>query len=369
MKTITIQAAECRLPLPRPIILGPVSIRTRDFVALRITTDNGLVGDALGYTRGTPLLQTLRHVGHHFLGVSPHHRKGAVEAFVKASINGRGAFVRAVSLLDIALHDLAAKAVELPLFRLLGGARTRIPASGVAGYYLNERAPDDVRDEVSEMLDSGYPRVKIMIGGADAAADASLVALISKVARGRLGVDAHWSWDTLADALRTCIRLDDEGLAFLEDPFAPHRSRLMPQLQERLRTPLACGEDMPDVDSLAALSREIPILRVDATTCGGISAACAAIQVAGLNGCEVFPHIHHQLHAHLAAVYSEATFVEVIPEYTGADPAHLLLKRIPPVIDGMVHLDETPGAGTELNWDAVEKYATESFTLALNDQP
>jgi L-alanine-DL-glutamate epimerase-like enolase superfamily enzyme len=368
MKTITIQAAECRLPLPRPINLGPVTIRTRDFVALRMTTDNGLIGDALGYTRGTPLLQTLRHIGNNFLGVSPHHRNGVIDGFVRANVNGRGTFVRAVSLLDIALHDLAAKAVELPLFRLLGGARTRIPASGVAGYYLKERTAEDVRDEVSGLIDDGYSRAKIMIDGGDVEADVALVSLVSKVARGRLGIDAHWSWDSLADALKTCSRLDDEKLVFLEDPFGPHRSRLMPRLQQFLKTPLACGEDVSDIDSLAAISRDIPILRVDATTCGGVAAACAAIQVAGLNGCEVFPHIHHQLHAHLAAVYPQAAYVEVIPESTGADPAHLLLARLPPVVDGMVQLDETPGAGTELNWDAVERYATDSFTLTTNDK-
>jgi L-alanine-DL-glutamate epimerase-like enolase superfamily enzyme len=231
---------------------------------------------------------------------------------------------------------------------------------------MHERTAEDSRDEVARLLEDGYRRAKIMIGGTAPEADANLVALASKRAGERLGVDAHWSWDSIPNALSTCRRLDDFGLAFLEDPFGPHRNRLMPQLQKFLRTPLACGEDISDVDTLAAISREMPVLRIDATTCGGITAACAAIQVAGLNGCEVFPHIHHQLHVHLAAVYPEVKFVEVIPEETGADPAHLLLSRLPPVVDGMIEVDEEPGAGTMLDWASVEKYAVSSFTLEID---
>lgn len=366
MKVLSIQAAECKLPLPRSIVLGPVAIKTRDFVALRMISDSGMVGEALGYTRGTALLQTLRHIGETFLGVSPHHRKSAVDKFLRAHVNGRSTFIRAISLIDIALYDLAAKSVDLPLFRLLGGECRKIPVSGVAGYYLHERTQMDVRDEVVGLLDRDYPRVKIMIDGSDCGSDARLVSLTSKAARGRLGVDAHWSWDSIPAALQAFSRIDDEGLAFLEDPFAPHRINLMPHLQRFLKTPLACGEDVTDVDTLAVISRDVPILRIDATTCGGITAACAAIQAAGLNGCEVFPHIHHQLHAHLAAAYPEVGFVEVIPEETGADPAHLLLHNLPPVTDGAVQAGDEPGAGTTLNWEAVGTYATDRFTLALD---
>ena len=62
MKITEIRIAECRLPLPRPIRLGPVEIRTRDFVAVRVYTDGGIMGDALGYPRGTALFESLKRM-------------------------------------------------------------------------------------------------------------------------------------------------------------------------------------------------------------------------------------------------------------------------------------------------------------------
>jgi L-alanine-DL-glutamate epimerase-like enolase superfamily enzyme len=365
MKTVRLQAAECRLPLPRPIKLGPVEIRTRDFVALRLTTDNGLQGDAIGYPRGTPLLQTVEHVGQRFLGISPTQRKSVVERFLSSMVNGRPAFIRAVSLFDMALTDLAAKAVRLPLFRMLGGDRNRVPVMAVSGYYLNERRAEDVRDEVLRRLDEGYPRVKIMLGGHSADADTHLVSTVSKVAQGKLGVDVHWSWNTINEAFETCRRIDGHDLRFIEDPFGAHRTRLMGPLQARLKTPLACGEDMPDADALFALTDVVSVLRVDATTCGGFAAAAAVIQAAGFRGCEVLPHVHLPVHAQLAGAYAEISHVEIIPEETMADPVHHLLLRHPAIVEGMLHVDEEPGAGTALNWDAVTHYAIGTVDIEL----
>ena len=63
MRITRVLAAECSLPLPRPIRLGPVEIKTREFVALRLETDTGLFGDALGYPRGGPLPRPLHWQG------------------------------------------------------------------------------------------------------------------------------------------------------------------------------------------------------------------------------------------------------------------------------------------------------------------
>ena len=55
MKLTGLQLAACSIPLPRPIRLGPVMITSRDFVALRLLTESGIYGDAIGYPRGSAL--------------------------------------------------------------------------------------------------------------------------------------------------------------------------------------------------------------------------------------------------------------------------------------------------------------------------
>ena len=59
MKLTALRIAECRVPLPREIRLGDTRITTRDFVCLRLETDTGIQGEALGYVRGTPLFAVL----------------------------------------------------------------------------------------------------------------------------------------------------------------------------------------------------------------------------------------------------------------------------------------------------------------------
>ena len=361
MRTLTVRAAECRLPLPRPIRLGPVSITTRDFVALRITTDNGLVGDALGYTRGTPLLASVGSLARNFLGVDPRERIALIDGARRGFVNGAPAFVRALSLFDIALADLVCKSVELPLFRLLGGGRTRVPALGVAGYFLGERSVESVRDEVAALMDSGFARAKVMLAGDAPRRDAKLVEATFAAANGALAADAHWSWRSVAEALETCRLIDDVGLLFLEDPFGPNMPAHLARLQGFLKTPLAAGEDAPDLDSLRAIGKVAAVLRIDATTCGGIAAAASAIASAAGDACDIFPHVHHNLHAQLAGAFPEIRFVEIIPEETGADPAHHLLRRMPRMEDGMVLVCEEPGAGYDLDWDAVERFCVSTF--------
>ena len=177
MKITRIIGAECKLPLPRPIRLGPVEIKTRDFVALRLETDAGISGDALGYPRGTALSASAERLAPLALGRDVHARRGVTEDLLNAFINGRPTFVKAASLYDIALWDAAAKEVEQPLATLLGGGRTRAPVMVVAGYYPDVRPVADICDEVRRRIDEGYERIKIMIRGDDALADLTLVDL------------------------------------------------------------------------------------------------------------------------------------------------------------------------------------------------
>lgn len=363
MKVVKIEAAECQLPILHPIKLGPVTIQTRDFVALRLTTNAGVVGDALGYTRATPLLQTVEHIASLFIDADPLERAAITHDFQRAHVNGGPAFVRAVSLFDIALTDAAAKFLNVPLYKLLGGNRTEIPVLAIAGYYLNERSPESVRDEVSRLIGDGFPRTKIMLSGSDAAGDRYLAELCTDAAKGALAVDAHWAWQSVAEALETCRRLDDLGLLFLEDPFGPNRPTHLARLQALLRTPIAAGEDSIDANALDAIGNAALVLRVDATTCGGIEAATHAIHAASAAGCDILPHVHHHLHAQIAGAMPQIRFVEVIPEQTGADPAHLLLAETPTLKNGHVRLTGSPGAGCNLHWPNVERYAVRSVTV------
>jgi L-alanine-DL-glutamate epimerase-like enolase superfamily enzyme len=363
MKISQIQIAECRIPLPRVLTLGTTQIRTRDYVAVRVETDSGIAGEALGYTRGTPLFECLEILGRRVLGRDPLMRAQLIASVENSNVPGRASFPRAVSLLDIACWDILAKYSQLPLFRLLGGLRSEVGATAVAGYYMDLRAIPEIVDEIAALFDCGYSRVKFMLNGNDPEFDRAYLAAVSKNPGGPLAADAHWSWSSVTQAKRFCRDLDSYGLDFLEDPFAASDWRLTRELQNHLATPIAAGEDVQNSRALRDLVAGIGILRVDATTCGGISGAIEAIHHAHGAGKTVFPHVWAPLHVHLACAFSCVESVEVIPESTGADPLEQLLHYIPHLQDGKLRPSEEPGAGVFLNWNGIEKAAHRTAAL------
>ena len=361
LKVTRVLAAECKLPVAKPIRLGPVEIVTRDFVALRLETDSGVRGEAISYSRGTALLESVAKLAPHIMGTEVQYRRRTMDGVLQRFVNGRAGFIRAASLLDIALWDLAAKEVQLPLYRMLGGYRTQVPVMVVAGYYLDSRSVDDVISEVKSLVNEGYQRIKVMISGTNPRFDEQLIEGAKAVAGNRLCADAHWAFRNVADAYATCRLLEKYDLTFIEDPFAPYQSDLNIELRRLLRTPLAYGEDLPDGQTLHSAINSTEYLRLDATTCGGVSQAIASAEEAGIRGRSVLPHVFLPLHAQLAGSLQAIDAVEYIPVSTRACPMFELLARTPKIEAGMLTIDEAPGAGFELDWSEVERTKSSVF--------
>jgi L-alanine-DL-glutamate epimerase-like enolase superfamily enzyme len=99
-------------------------------------------------------------------------------------------------------------------------------------------------------------------------------------------------------------------------------------------TPIAAGEDVYGAQTVSDLVTGIDILRVDATTMGGITGAIEAIALAAGRGRTVLPHVFWPLHVHLASAFPAVEGVEVIPATFGADPLDRLLAHMPVTKDG-----------------------------------
>lgn len=357
MRIAKIRIAECGLALPRILRLGSTEITARDYVVIRVETESGAYGEAIGYPRGTPLFEVAGNMARQIMGQDASMRREVMLRLEHRNIPGRAALTRGLSLFDIALWDLACKAAGQPLFRYLGGLRTEAPVTAVAGYYMDQRPIADIADEVSRLIDSGYQRVKIMLKGDDPGFDKEYASAVSKRAPGRVAADAHWSWATLTEAKRLCRDLDQMGLNFIEDPFAATDWRLTHELQRELDTPIAAGEDVFGIRAFSDLVQGIDLLRVDATTCGGVTGAIEAIHVAGAAGRTVFPHVFAPLHIHLACAFPNVEGVEFIPRDSGADPLEALLLDCPEVQDGRIKPSEEAGVGIRIDWQGAERSA------------
>ena len=364
MEITEVKIAECCIPLPRILRLGAVEIHTRDYVVICIETEDGVCGEAIGYPRGTPLFETASTMARKLLGKNAVMRRELMLGLELANVPARAGLTRALSLMDIALWDIACKRAQQPLYQFIGGLRNTADVTVVAGYYVDQRSIDDVADEVRALKDSGCRRMKIMLKGDDPTFDRNYASVVAGVMPGGLAADAHWSWSTFTEARRACRELDDIGLSFIEDPFAASDIRLTHELRRDLVTPIAAGEDIFGPQIVSDLVNGIDILRVDATTIGGITGAVEAINIAAAAGRTVFPHVFSPIHVHLACAFPNVESVELITEESGADPLHLLLRNVPAVKDGKMSPSPEPGIGISVDWDAVEKLSRRHAVIA-----
>ena len=163
------------VPLPRPVAWSNVSVSSREYVLVWIDADNGQTG--LGFTVGsrfgnggtfiasavTELLAPLL-VGRDAFELE---RFSEDMAFQTLLLGRRGAVMRAISAVDIALWDLLALSTGRPLCDLLGRYRSRVPAYASGGYYYSDDPKKDLaelEEEVRRHVDLGFRAVKIKTG-------------------------------------------------------------------------------------------------------------------------------------------------------------------------------------------------------------
>lgn len=358
----TIDIVRCSLPLEHAVHIGRTTYHEREYVAVLLTTASGLEGHAVGYTRGLPLDASLAMLAPDVLGGRVSERTEVMSRVIASHINASGSLGRALSLVDIAMADALARHAGLPLWRMLGGARSHVPVMAVAGYRAMERGVDEVVDEVRRLIDAGFSAIKLHT------VDVPIVSAVLRVVDDdiHIGVDASMAWTSIPEALRTCRRLDDLGLAFIEDPFTPERWRLSRDLAMSLRTPIAAGEDAVGPAALLDLTRAVGILRIDATVSGGFDAVLDVASVAASRGVEVMTHAFPDQHAHLAGA-RVVGMVEMIPDETGLNPVGRLLARRQVVVAGQLTLSEEPGHGAPLDRQALAEAASAWITHSADE--
>ena len=268
-------------------------------------------------------------------------------------------FMRALSAVDIALWDLKARVAGLPLWQLIGGARSRVPISVAGGYPASDRSLADLAAEMADYAARGFRMVKIAAG--DLAEDTARLT----AARHALGdsfslsYDAHWAWRDLLSVVPVVRRWRSLELAFVEDPYPSEFVALSVRLRSETGARLALGEDGVGRWSFRELlERQQPdILRIDATVMGGISEAIKVYALASTLGVPVLPHVFPEIHQHLGAAYPGILAVEMTDPTYETESLYRLFRRWVKVEDGEMVAPTEPGLGVELDEDAVERFA------------
>jgi D-arabinonate dehydratase len=360
MKITEVRAITCDVPLSRPIILGEIRYDARDYLMVEVRTDEGLSGIGFGNARRAPLAEiVVNNLAPLLLGHDPAliERLWDRMYYSNLLIGQRGLFMRALSAVDIALWDLKGKVAGMPVWQLLGGFRDRVPALMAGGYPAAGKDADDLQREVADYIARGFRKVKI--AAEDLAADTSrLEAARASSPDFQLMYDAHWSWRDIAKLLPVVRRWEALELDWIEDPFPSELTGLTARLHDQIHIPLALGEDLAGRWAFRDLLHQgtADVIRVDATSAGGLSEAVRICALAGVEGLPVSPHSFPEVHVHLGAGLSQVNVVEVTDPPQEINLLHRLLLSRLDIQNGEVLAPSSPGLGVEVNWTAVAQY-------------
>jgi L-alanine-DL-glutamate epimerase-like enolase superfamily enzyme len=361
MRITDVRAVTCDVPVPRPIIMGDLRYDSRDYVVVEVLTDEGISGIGLGMARYAPVAEIVeKNLKPLLIGQDPLLTEHLWDRmyYLNLIISRHGIFMRALSAVDIALWDIKGKVAGMPIWKLLGGHRTRMPVLMAGGYVAADKTVDDLADEVSGYVARGFRQVKIAAGRLDEDTDRLRAARRAAVNGTKLMYDVHWGWRDPVEALRAVRRWEDLDLTWIEDPFPPEPSQPIARLRQGTTIPIAIGEEIGGRWGVQRVLQErlADIVRVDATTAGGFTEVVKICALAATEGLPVSPHVYPEIHIHLASALPSVMHVEMTDPAQGIEGLHFLMASTMEVRGGEATAPERPGLGYEIDRAAVEKY-------------
>jgi D-galactarolactone cycloisomerase len=372
MKITALEVFVLRAPdTDRPHWVSHFSVASVSEVLVRLRTSDGIegFGVATSYASAAPITQAFRNgIAEQILGMDALAPERLHEALLSLTSQrlahekgwGREALVRIAAAVDIACWDIIGKIARLPLHRLLGGYRDRVPCYVTCAYYRDGKDLIELRDEMQKLKAQGHTAFKAKVGGVTVAQDMKRLEVVRDVigSDNDLMIDANRAWD-LATATEAVRLLEPLKPRWLEEPvrWADDRRELK-LLSQRTRIPLSAGESEPTAFGCRALLEEqaIQILQFDCTMFGGFTEGRKLAALCELNHVQVAPHHDCFIHAPLVASTPAGCTVESFAD-PARDPLQAELFDNPPhIANGWVTLNDAPGLGLTLADAALRKF-------------
>lgn len=385
MKITEVEAIPMSVPIENKVG-APISIPHAQEIAdvvfgayrttlVRVSTDEGVQGVGECMVRLAPLATAavIDEIAPVLIGKDPRDTRYLWELMYGLMMNRghqKGFFIEAISGIDIALWDIAGKARDEPIYRLLGGAQRSKLRSYASS--LRFRPLPDTFERIAELRAAGFDAFKIKIGREDfdPRADLAFVRAIREHVGGEttLMVDANCGY-SLGTSVTVARELRDLDILWFEEPLAPDDYAGYQELRRRSDVMIAGGETAFTRYGFQNLleRRCLSIIQPNASRSGGIGECSAVAWMADAAGVAYAPHTGSSSAVAMAAAQhlAAATPNFLIYEYMVSDwsatqknPLRDDLVAGDPirVEDGHIPLPAGPGLGIELNESVVQRY-------------
>lgn len=288
----------------------------------------------------------------------------AFQAMVRAVRNaGRpGVAGYAISAVDIALWDLKARLLDLPLHRLLGAVRAEVPVYGSGGFTAYDSG--QLRDQLTHWVHKqGIGRVKIKIGeswGADEARDLARMREARETVgpEAELYVDANGGY-TAKQAIRVMAAAAEENVTWLEEPVSSDDLAGLRQVRDGVRADVAAGEYGCDLTYFRRMcaAGAVDCLQADVTRCGGITEWLRIAAIAAAHHLQISGHCAPHLHAAVGAAVPNLRHLEWFADHVRIE--EMFFDGTLDPAGGTLRPDPlAPGHGLALRTEAAEPYRT-----------
>lgn len=373
MKIASVRAT----PLNLPVTVGSGARTKSTFLSLclvEVELDDGRIGSGITAITEEEVIATIVNeiCAPALVGMDPlrHEQVWDKLQWLLVPRGQSGYASHAIAAIDIALWDLKGQVLGQPCWRLLGGARDRVPVYATFGFNFFER--DELAAAARSWVERGFKRLKMTVGHhamqrRDEPRPISDViredAARIRAVREAVGPDVHLYIDANCSldyfhAQSLAQRIEEFGITFFEEPVAQNDIPNLVKLRAQTRIPLAAGQN----EGLASRFRDmlvaqaVDVVQPNATITGGytqclkIAGLAAAFNTSYANG-GAWPHHNMHLHAGLA----NGGLVEY--HSVAVECCKLVFDDLPEPADGVLALPEAPGLGFRPNRERVKELA------------
>ncbi len=366
MKISKVACSVLRAPITYPLLKE----RFSECVFVEIETDNGLAGHAMAaYPLNYGIRDLInRDVASTIIGMDPMRTEEVRTTLFWALSNKYfiGTWSCSASLIDIALWDIKGKATGQPVWKLLGGAHSRVPVYITFG--LGEYSQEQLVEVAKMLVADGQDKLKMVVGGGgtkyewankyewlhgqvteeDIVRDVERVGAVREAVGDavRLMIDANQHL-SFTQALRLAKLVEPYNLTWFEDPLLQADSRMIANLRKKVTIPLAAGSTgTSDLMYFREylLHDSVDIIQPNVRDIGGYSGGLKATALAQAFNKPIamggsWPHLNMHLHAGV----QNGGWVEF--HWSAWKITESLFDGTPSPVKGWVTLPEAPGLG------------------------
>ena len=381
MKVVEINGFHLNFKPEHPLGNARTFMRSRDFLALRIKTDKGVCGWGEVFSSPWASAALVRHqFARLVLGRSPNsYRRIYHDMLGTLGYDRRGPAMMAISAIDMALHDAAARSHGVRVVDMLGGPLRERVFAYASGPFMREADEPygHYAAEVENYLEQGFRALKPR-AGLSPIADGEMVSSLRSQVGNDIGlmVDINQGYASGA-ACSSAQAMSNSNLLWIEEPVQPEDVAGYRAVARATPTPVAGGEALGSLASFRDFfeAGALAIVQPDMTVCGGFSGFDRVASMADAYDLPVMPHafsttINFHASLQMAALLparrgggpASYPFVEWDP--TG-NPLRELF-GMPLEKDGHIPLPEGPGLGIDLKPEKLAPWVVESWTVHLS---